>query len=74
MRIVGYTPDELLEPLAEAAAAINDAPLDDLEIEDEVFSAERIRAYETAQIEGGHRFYRIIARHRDTGELAGPRW
>jgi GNAT superfamily N-acetyltransferase len=71
VRIVGYTPEDLLEPLAEAAAAINDAPLDDLEIEDEVFSAERIRAYETAQIEGGFRVYRIIARHRDTGELAG---
>jgi GNAT superfamily N-acetyltransferase len=71
VRIVGYTPTDLLGPLAEAAAAINDAPMDDLEIEDEVFTAERILAYEKAQIEGGHRFYRIIARHRDTGELAG---
>lgn len=71
VRIIGYTPDDLLEPLAEAASAINDAPMDDLEIEDEVFSADRIKAYETAQIEGGFRFYRIIARHRDTGELAG---
>jgi GNAT superfamily N-acetyltransferase len=71
VRIFGYTPTDLLEPLAEAAAAINDAPLDDLEIEDEVFSGDRLKAYETAQIEGGHRFYRIIARHRDTGELAG---
>ena len=31
-------PTDLLGPLAEAAAAINDAPMDDLEIEDEVFS------------------------------------
>ena len=32
------TPDDLLPALAEATAAINDAPLDDLEIEDEVFT------------------------------------
>ena len=29
------------------ASAINDAPTDDLDIEDEVFSADRMRAYET---------------------------
>ena len=58
-------------PLAEATAAINDAPLDDLEIEDEVFTAERIRAYEQAQLASGYRVYRIVARHRDSGELAG---
>jgi RimJ/RimL family protein N-acetyltransferase len=70
-RIVGLTPDELLEPLALATAAINDAPLDDLDLEDEVFSADRIAAYEQSQLDSGRRFYRIIARHRGTGEIAG---
>ena len=65
------TPEELLRGLAEATAAINDAPLDDLEIEDEVFTADRVRAYERAQLDSGFRFYRIIARHRATGEIAG---
>ena len=40
-------------------------------MEDEVFTAERIRAYEDAQIDGGLRLYRIVARHRVSGELAG---
>jgi hypothetical protein len=53
------------------AAAINDAPTDDLDIEDEVFSAERMRGYENAQEVRGGRLYRVYARHRATGELAG---
>ena len=71
LRFAGRTPDELMDDLARLTDAINDAPLDDLEIEDEVFSPDRIRAYETAQIESGFRFRRVVARHRDTGELAG---
>jgi RimJ/RimL family protein N-acetyltransferase len=70
-RISGLTPPELLEPLATATAAINDAPLDDLDLEDEVFSAGRIAAYEQSQLDSGRRFYRIVARHRGTGEIAG---
>ena len=65
LRIAGPTPDDLLPALAEATAAINDAPLDDLEMEDEVFTADRVRAYEQAQLASGFRFYRIVARHRD---------
>ena len=54
-----------------ATAAINDAPLDDLDVEDEVFTGDRVAAYENAQIASGYRFYRILARHRRTGEIAG---
>lgn len=71
VRIEGYAPDELLPELADLTAVINDAPFDDLEWEEEVFSPERVRAYEHAQIESGHRFRRLLARHRPTGELAG---
>jgi len=71
VRLRGYSPDGLLDELAAITGAINDAPMDDLEIEDEVFPPERIRAHERAQIEGGFRFYRVLARHRGTGELAG---
>jgi RimJ/RimL family protein N-acetyltransferase len=71
VRIEGYTPPDLLPGIVEITAAINDAPLDDLEWEAEVYSPERIRAYERAQIETGHRFRRIVARHRPTGALAG---
>jgi RimJ/RimL family protein N-acetyltransferase len=36
-----------------------------------VYSPERVRAYERAQIESGFRFRRVVARHCPTGELAG---
>ena len=45
---------------------------DDLDIEDEVFPVERIRDYESATIDSGHRLYRILARHRGTGEARRP--
>jgi RimJ/RimL family protein N-acetyltransferase len=71
MRIPGRTPDDLLEAVSEMTVAINDAPLDDLEMEDEAYPPERIRAYEDAQLTSGYRFYRLVARHRESGELAG---
>ncbi|WGX94349.1 GNAT family N-acetyltransferase [Nocardioides sp. L-11A] len=69
-RLLGPTPDDGLEALAEMASAINDAPTDDLDYEDEVFSGERMRAYETAVEAHGDRLYRVVARHVATGELA----
>jgi GNAT superfamily N-acetyltransferase len=71
LRFAGRTPDELLEAVAEMTGAINDAPIDDLDIEDEVFPPERVAAYENAQLARGQRLYRVVARHRGTGELAG---
>jgi RimJ/RimL family protein N-acetyltransferase len=71
IRIDGYSPDDLLPSLVGLTEAINDAPLDDLEWEDEVYSPQRVRAHERAQIESGFRFRRVVARHRATGELAG---
>lgn len=71
LHVVGHTPKELLDDVAEMTAAINDAPTDDLDIEDEVFPAARIVAYEDAQEARGQRLYRVIARHRGTGALAG---
>jgi GNAT superfamily N-acetyltransferase len=71
LRIEGPTPADMLDDVVTMTAAINDAPIDDLEVEDEVFSPERILAFERGQLERGHRTYRVIARHRKTGELAG---
>jgi GNAT superfamily N-acetyltransferase len=71
VRREGRTPDDELGALAEMAGSINDAPTDDLDIEDEVFSAERMRGYEDAQLHRGRSLFRTAARHRETGELAG---
>jgi GNAT superfamily N-acetyltransferase len=71
VRLAGPLPTELMEAYVGAVSAINDAPLDDLDIDDEVFDGDRVRAYEQGQLLSGHRLYRVLARHRDTGEIAG---
>lgn len=71
VRREGRTPDAELQAMAEMTSSINDAPTDDLDIEDEVFSPERVRAYEDAQLAKGRRLHRVFARHAASGELAG---
>ncbi|MGN6575926.1 MAG: GNAT family N-acetyltransferase [Nocardioides sp.] len=71
LRITGPVPDDLLEKAAVMTAAINDAPLDELDLEDEVFPPERVRAYENATIGRGQRLHHLLVRERTTGELAG---
>jgi GNAT superfamily N-acetyltransferase len=71
VRIAGRTPDDMLAEVVTMTAAINDAPFDNLDIEDEVFSPERIRAFEAARLASKDRTYRVIGRDRDTGVLAG---
>jgi GNAT superfamily N-acetyltransferase len=68
---VDRVPDDLMPQVVEMVAAINDAPTDDLDVEDEVFSAERVRAFEDAMTARGQRWRRVIARHKATGALAG---
>lgn len=65
------TPEAELAELADMAAAINDAPRDGLDIEDEVFTADRMRGYEEACLARSERGYRVVARHVPTGSLAG---
>ena len=59
-------------------ASINDAPKDDLDMEDDVYSPERLRAYEEAQSRSDHTVYRVIAREKhnrlpvvEHGQLVG---
>ena len=71
VRREGRTPDDELDEVAEMSLSINDAPTDDLDIEDEVFPPERLRGYEDAQLAKGRRLFRVLARQRETGQLAG---
>ncbi len=48
MHIAPAVPDGLLDAVARLTAAINDAPTEGLHLEDEVFTADRIRAFDTA--------------------------
>lgn len=71
LQLRGAVPDHLVDAVVTMTAAINDAPTDDLDVEDEVFSPDRIRAFESAQSANDRRIYRLVARHRVSGELAG---
>lgn len=71
LHLVGPTPPELLEAVADLTGAINDAPMDDLDFEDEQYPPERVHTYEQTMVDTGWRFYRVLARHRGTGELGG---
>ncbi|TCN34257.1 acetyltransferase (GNAT) family protein [Kribbella orskensis] len=71
VRVTGRLPEEMLEDMVALTASINDAPKDDLDVEDDEFSPERLRAYEEAQLAHERTVYRVIARERATGALAG---
>ena len=71
VRQLGATSDDQLEAVAVMVSAINDAPSDDLDVEDDVFTAARIRAYDEAQAARGRLVHIVMARHRETGALAG---
>jgi RimJ/RimL family protein N-acetyltransferase len=71
VRMPGPVPEEMLAAVATMTEAINDAPNDDLELEDEMFPPERIRAFEAYLAATGRRVYRVLARERATGTLAG---
>jgi len=71
IRLPGPTPQDMMPDIVRMTGAINDAPTGELDIEDEVFSPERIRAFEAARQAQGWRLYRLVARDRDTGVLAG---
>lgn len=71
LRISPAVPDELLDAVATMTAAINDAPTEALDVEDEVYTPQRIRDAEAAAVGRDRRLYRLVARHRKSGELAG---
>lgn len=71
IRLPGATPEDMVSDIVGLSEAINDAPIDDWEIEDEVFSPARLRAWETARAAHRRRIYRVVARHRSTAVLAG---
>jgi GNAT superfamily N-acetyltransferase len=71
LRLAGPTPEDMLADIARMTEAINDAPIDALQIEDEVFSPQRVRAFEASLEAQRRRYYRVAARERSSGALAG---
>lgn len=66
----GPAPDDVVEDVAVLQGRMSDAPTDDLDWEDEVWSAERIRRAERRWVLAGMRMHTVVAR-RPGGELAG---
>lgn len=64
-------PDELLEEYVALYDVTNTAPRDDLDMEDEVMTPERWREQEEKALANGDRCWILLARHRDSGDLAG---
>ncbi len=69
--LVGPTPDHLLEDMVTLHAAINDAPLDDPETEDDHWDVDRVRRYDAAMAGRRQTVHRTLARRRADGEWAG---
>jgi len=66
----GRTPDHLLGSYARAKTAMNDAPHGETDLEDFVFTADRLRAEETSVLDLGE-LRVLFAVHEATGEVAG---
>ena len=67
----GPCPDDLIERVVDVMHVMNTAPTEDLEVEDQTWTVEEMRAMEKSQFAlGGERRY-LAARDDSTGELVG---
>jgi len=71
IHLVGPTPDDMLDDMVTLHAAINDAPMEDPDSEEDHWDVERVRAYDNAMAGRRQTVYRVMARQRDTREWAG---
>ena len=67
----GSCPAEHTESYAEAETAVNDAPVDELELDDYVFDAEFMRERDRLSIETGQEPWVYLALHRASADTAG---
>lgn len=62
-------PESVLTELVGVTAAINDAPMGDLDFADEIFDLARLRDFEAATQGKGERLYRVLARRISDGVI-----
>ena len=65
----GPAPEEIVEPYARLAHSMNDAPRDDLTMEDWIVTPERLRTWEAGIAARGRDVWTVLARHVESGEL-----
>lgn len=68
---IGPTPEDMIDGMVTLHEAINDAPLEDPELEADVWDADRVREYDKAMAGRRQTVYRTMARHKETGDWAG---
>ena len=71
LRQVGSTPPERYDDMVRLHEAINDAPSTDPATEPDVWDVQRLTDYENAMAGRRQTLYRVLARHRESGEWAG---
>jgi GNAT superfamily N-acetyltransferase len=71
VRLDGPASPEMIPQLGVLFEAINDAPLDGVSMEPDVFPLDRIRLYDEAMQARRLHVYRLLARHAGTGDWAG---
>ena len=67
----GPTPEPLVEAFAACTQVMNTAPMDDLDVEDERMTPDRLRVLEAARVEANVDWWTACAVHEPTGALAG---
>ncbi len=70
-RLAGPTPADQVDDVVALFDAINDAPRTDPEAAPDRWTADRVRGYDRAMAARRQTVYRVLARHRGTGALAG---
>ena len=71
LRQSGPTPQEYLPGLVEVFNSMRDAPTGEMPLEEDVYSIERLSETERHYSGPENRFWQLIARHRESGELVG---
>lgn len=71
LRRPGSTPPEHRAAMVQLHATMNDAPTTDPDDEPSVWDERRLMSYEEAMAGRRQTLYRVLARHRHTGEWAG---
>ncbi len=71
IRLAGAAPSDWLPELTSLFESISDAPLEGMDLTDDVFPVERIERLERAMANRQQKLYRLMARHKSSGEWAG---
>ncbi|MGH8545210.1 MAG: GNAT family N-acetyltransferase [Gammaproteobacteria bacterium] len=67
----GVYPDDIIDEIVDVMHVMNDAPRDNLQMEDQHFTPEQFREMEKGMVAVGLELWSLFARHDSTGQLVG---